>query len=240
MAEFDENMREISNLIDSSSANLTWEVNIDAQRTADITNKDVADIRTVNNANTSKEINESLNLIQEHLSNGEELAKSLVNNLLHFWQVKMEDLHNQTESAAGFSCFGFPDCLQEVVDALNDLVNDIPSSNAALLSSLPAAAKDLLDLALLENYSIISALTNTLKIYSIANSSALRENWCAGPPKIITQPVLNITSLGSTNIELSCKVEVEQFTTYQWRNDCVQLPNQRNSTLVLSNVGLRK
>ena len=215
MAEFDESMCEISNLIDSSSANLTWEVNIDAQRTADITNKDVADIRTVNNA---KEITELLNLIQEHLSNGEELAKS---NLFHSWQVKMEDLQNQTESAAGFSCFGFPDCLQEVMDALNDLVNDIPSSNAAMLSSLPAAAKDLLDLALLENYSIISALTNTLKIYGIANNSTLRDYWCAGPPKIITQPILNITSLENTTIELSCKVEVEQFTTYQWRKDCV-------------------
>ena len=238
MAELDENMREISNLIDSSSANLTGEVNIDAQRVAEITNKDVADIRTVNNANTSKEVTELLNLMQEHLSNGEELAKSLDNNLFHSWQVKMEDLHNQTESAAGFSCFGFSDCLQEVVDALNELVNDIPSSNTAMLSSLPAAAKDLLDLALLENYSIISALTNTLKIYGIANNSVLREYWCAGPPKIITQPVLNITSLESTTIELSCKVEVEQFTTYQWRKDCVQLPNQRNSTLVLSNVRL--
>ena len=37
---------------------------------------------------------------------------------------------------------------------------------------------------------------------------------------------------------MSCKVEVEQFTTYQWRKDCVQLPNQRNSTLVLTNVKL--
>ena len=238
MAALDENMREISNLMDSSSANLTQEVNIDTQRIADITNKNVADIRTVNNANTSKEITELLNLMQEHLSNGEELAKSLDNNLFQSWQIKMEDLHNQTESAAGFSCFGFSDCLQEVVDALNELVNDIPSSNTAMLSSLPAAAKDLLDLALLDNYGIISALTNTLKIYGIANNSVLKDYWCAGPPKIIIQPVLNITSLENTTIELSCKVEVEQFTTYQWRKDCVQLPNQRNSTLVLSNVRL--
>ena len=49
---------------------------------------------------------------------------------------------------------------------------------------------------------------------------------------------MNITPLENTTIELSCKVEVEQFTTYQWRKDCVQLPNQRNSTLVLSNVQL--
>ena len=238
MAGLDENMLEISNLIDSSSANLTQEANIDAQTIADITNKDVADIRIVNNVNTSKEISELLNLMQEHLSNGEKLAESLDNNLFQSWQVKMEDLHNQTESAAGFSCFGFSDCLQEVVDTLNDLVNAIPSSNAALLSALPAAAKDLLDLALLESYGIISAVESTLKIYNIANDSALRDYWCAGPPKIVTQPVKKITPIENTNIELSCKVEVEQFTTYQWRKDCVQLPNQRNSTLVLSSVRL--
>ena len=237
-AELDDNMREISNLIDSSSANLTQETNIDVQKIANITNKDVADVRTVNNANTSNEVSELLNLMREHLLNGEKLSKSLDNNLFQSWQVKMEDLHNQTESAAGFSCFGFSDCLQEVTDALTELVNDVPSSNAALLSALPAAAEDLLDLALLEDYSIISAIKNTLRIYGIANDPVLRDYWCAGPPKIINQPVMNITPLENTTVELSCKVEIEQFTTYQWRKDCVQLPSQRNSTLVLTNVRL--
>ena len=238
MAELDNNIREITNLIDSSSANLTQSTNIDIHKIANITNKNVDNVRTVNNANTSKEVSELLNLLQEHLLDGEKLSKSLDSNLFRSWQVKMEDLHNQTESAAGFSCFGFSDCLQEVADTLTELVNDIPSINATLLSALPDAARDLLDLALLENYSIISAVKNTLKIYSIANDSVLRDYWCAGPPKIITQPVMNITPLENTTIELSCKVEVEQFTTYQWRKDCVQLPNQRNSTLVLSNVQL--
>ena len=238
MAELDNNMREISNLIDSSSANLTQNTNIDVHKIANITNKNVADVRTINNANRSKEVSELLNLLQEHLLDGEKLSKSLDNNLFQSWQVKMEDLHNQTRSAAGFSCFGFSDCLQEVADALTELVNDIPSINDALLAALPAAAKDLIDLALLENYSIISAVKNTLRIYSIANDSVLKDYWCAGPPKIITQPAMNITPLENTTIELSCKVEVEQFTTYQWRKDCVQLPNQRNSTLVLSNVRL--
>ena len=237
-AELDDNMLEISNLIDSSSANLTQKTNIDVQKIANITNKNVADVRTVNNANTSNEVSELLNLMREHLLNGEKLSKSLDNNLFQSWQMKMEDLHNQTESAAGFSCFGFSDCLQEVADTLTELVNDIPSGNAALLSALPTAAKELLDLALLENYSIISAVKNTLRIYGIANGSVLKDYWCAGPPKIITQPVMNITSLENTTIELLCKVEVQQFTTYQWRKDCVQLPNQRNSTLELTNVRL--
>ena len=238
MAELDNNMHEISNLIDSSTANLTQSTNIDVHKIANITNKNVADVRTVNNVNRSKEVSELLNLLQEHLLDGEKLSRSLDNNLFQSWQVKMEDLHNKTKSAAGFSCFGFSDCLQEVVDTLTELVNDIPSINAALLSTLPDAARDLLDLALLENYSVISAVKNTLRIYSIANDSVLRDYWCAGPPKIITQPVLNITPLENTTIELSCEVEVEQFATYQWRKDCVQLPNQRNSTLVLSNIRL--
>ena len=238
MNNLDSNMREILDLINSSSTTLTAETDINIQIIANITNKDVSDIRNVKNANTSEEVTELLNLLEEHLLNGEKVASTLDNNLFHSWQVKMEDLHNQTQSAAGFPCFSFSDCLQEVADTLNELVNDIPSNNAALLSALPSAAQDLLDLALLENYGIISAVENTLKIYSIANDSVLRDYWCAGPPKLITQPVKKLTPIENANIELSCEVEVEQFATYQWRKDCVQLPNQRNSTLVLSNVRL--
>ena len=237
-AELNDNMREISNLIDSSSANLTEEVSIDLQKIADITNKDISDVRTVNNSNTSREVRELLDLMQEHLSNGQKLAEDLDNNLFRSWQVKMEELHNQTKSAAGFSCFGFSDCLQEVVDILNELVTDMPSNNDGLLLAFPAAAQDLLDLALLQNYGIISAVENTLKIYSIASDSVLRDYWCAGPPKIIVQPVNRITPIETETIELSCEVEVEQFATYQWRKDCVQLPDQRNNTLVLTDVKL--
>ena len=238
MAELNDNMHEISDLIDSSSANLTKEASTDLQKIADITNKDIADLRTINNSNTSREVSELLDLMQEHLSNGQKLAEGLDNNLFQSWQVKMEELHNQTKSAAGFSCFGFSDCLQEVVDTLNELVTDIPSSNDDLLSAFPAAAQDLLDLALLQNYGIISSIENTLKIYSIANDSVLKDYWCAGPPKIVIQPVKRITPIESETIELSCKVEIEQFALYQWRKDCVQLSNQKNNTLVLTNVRL--
>ena len=62
-AELGDNMREISNLIDSSSANLTQKANIDVQKIANITNKNVADVRTINNANTSNEVSELLNLM---------------------------------------------------------------------------------------------------------------------------------------------------------------------------------
>ena len=237
MANLDENMREISTLINMSSTTLTEATNVDLQRVAEITNKNVTDIK-INNASMSKEVNELVNLIQEHLSNGQKLASSLDNNLFQSWQVKMEELHNKTKSAAGLSCFGFSDCLQEVTDTLTELVNDIPMNNFDILSALPAAVEDLLDLALLQNYSIISALKNTLKVYTIANNSLLRDYWCAGPPKIIIQPPKKITPLENTTVELSCKVEVEQFTTYQWRKDCVQLPGQRNRTLVITNVRL--
>ena len=238
MNNLDANMHEIAALINSSLATFTTETDMDLQRIANITNKNVTDLKNINNTNTSEEINELLNLLQEHLINGQTLAANLDNNLFQSWQVKMEDLHNQTQSAAGFPCFGFSDCLQEIVDTLSELVNDIPYNNGDLLLTLPVAAQDLLDLALLQNYGITAAIENTLKIYSIANDSVLRDYWCAGPPNIITQPVKNITPLENTSIELSCEVEVEQFTTYQWRKDCVQLPNQRNNTLVLKNVRL--
>ena len=239
IANLSENMREISNLIEFSSAIFNKQISIDLEMIGNITNKDLADL-FVSESNNTEEADELLSLMQEHLSNSQELAKSLDGNVFQSWQTKMEDLHNQTKSAAGFLCFGFSDCLQKVLEELNELINDIPSQNSKMnmLSMLPAASKDLLDLSLLQNYSIISAITNTQKVYDILNSPVLIDYWCAGPPVIISQPVKRINPRENTTIELLCQVEEEKYTTYQWKKDCVQLPNQKSKTLVLTNVKL--
>ena len=239
MANLSENMQEISNLIELSSATFNRQINIDLEMIGNITNKSVADL-IVSETNNTEEADELLGLMQEHLTNSQELAKSLDGNIFQSWKTKMEDIHNRTKTAAGFSCFGFSDCLQKVLEALNELVNDIPPQNAKvdLQSKLPAATKDLLDLALLQHYSIISAITNTQKIHDIIINPLLSDYWCAGPPIIETQPVKRINPRENTTVELSCEVEDVKYTAYQWKKDCIQLPNQNNRTLVLTNVQL--
>ena len=231
--------REISDLINSSSFAFSKEMSIDLQKIANITNKNIDDIRNfAGYVNGSEEANELLKLMQEYLINGQALIKSLDLTLFWSWQSKMEYLHNQTKSAAGFPCFGFSDCLQEVVEVLGELVNGVPLNNETILSMLPNATEDLLDLALLQNYSITSAVTNTENIYRIANDLMLHNYWCADAPKLTVQPVKRTNPRENTTIQLTCDVEVNEYITYQWKKDCVQMPNQKHSTLVLTNVKL--
>ena len=238
MSNLDDNMLEISNLINTSSGILNQQGTVDFQQVATITNQNVTSLKFSNDFNLSEEANEQIKLMQEHLENGQELVKNIDSNLFHSWQAKMELLHNKTKSAAGFSCIGFSDCLQEVTESLNELINDVPLNNMSI-TAFSDAIQDLLDLALLQNYSIISAIKNTQKMYDIANDSLLMDYWCASIPKIVIQPAKRINPREKSTLELSCKAEVEQFTTYQWKKDGIQIPNQRNSTLVLTNVQLR-
>ena len=239
MANLSENMQEISSLIELSSATFNKQINIDLQMIGNITNKDVADL-LIRESNNTEEVDELLSLMHEHLVNSEEVAKTLDGNVFQSWQAKMEDLHNQTKSAAGFICFGFSDCLQKVLEAINELINDIPpqDSKTDMQSKFPAASQDLLDLSLLQSYSIISAITDTQKIYDIVTNPILNDYLCAGPPVMVTQPVKRINPRENTTIELTCGVKEEKYITYQWRKDCVQLPNQKNRSLVLTNVKL--
>ena len=237
MANLSENMQEISNLIELSLATFSRQINIDLEAIGNITNKDLGDL-VISESNNTEETNELLSLMQEHQSESRELAKSVDGSIFQSWKAKMEDVHDQTKTAAGFSCFGFSDCLQMVLEELNELINNIPPQNAKddLLKQFPDASKELLDLALLQDYSIILAINNTEKIHDIVNNPLLRDYWCAGPPIIVAQPVKRITPRETATIQLSCEVENEEYTTYQWRKDCIQLPNQKNRTLILTNV----
>jgi len=231
--------QEILALINISSLSFGKEMSIDFQKIANITNKHIGDIKNFTGyINGSEEANALLELMQEHLTDGLALIESLDLNLFWSWRSKMEYLHNQTKSAAGFPCFGFSDCLQEVAEMLSELANSVPLNNGTILSMLPSAAQDLVDLALLQNYSITSAAANTEDIYRIANATMLHNYWCGDPPKLTVQPVKHINPRENTTIELSCGVEVDEYTTYQWKKDCIQIPNQKSSTLVLANVKL--
>ena len=214
MLEFDKNVIEIEKTIDS--------------------------ITTSNNsaANRSKTADELKKLMKEYIMNNKYIANTLQLDLFQSWQAKMEYLHNQTKSAAGFSCLGFSDCLQEVVDTLDYLVIGSPLRNFKDAIAFASAQQDLLDLALLQNYSIISAIANAQKIYKIANDPILYNYWCANPPNITVQPPKRIAARENTTVELTCKAKVEEHTMYQWKRNSVQMPNQINSTLVLKEIKL--
>ena len=230
-----DNVLELSKLINYSSRIFNEEITIDFQKISKITNRNLTHFNSTDVEN-SEETDELIKLMQEHVLSSQELESELGNTLFQSWQVKMEEVHSQTGSAAGFPCIGFSGCLQRVVDTLNDLISDIPLSG--ILSDFSDAVQDLMDLALLQNYSIVSAITNTHKIYNIASNPIITGYWCADLPKIIVHPVKYINSTESSTIKLSCEAEVKQFTSYQWKKNGVQLLGRKNSTLVLANVAL--
>ena len=191
------------------------------------------------NGSTSRPnaIDEVKSLIQEHLFINQYINNTFQLDLFKSWQAKMEYLHNETKSAAGLACLSFSDCLQEVVNKVEDLVIGIPKS-FKVHDSLLLAKQNLLDLALLQNYSIISAPQSIKMIYSLASQSALYNYWCADPPNITIHPLQDVAAKENTTIKLKCEVEVEEHSMYQWRKNSVQILNQRSSTLILANMKL--
>ena len=239
MDNLKDNMNEITDLIAFSSLTLNTEVTIDLEKVESITNTTVTVTdESLTGVNDSEEVAELLRLMQEHLLGGQDLANNLDGKVFQSWQSKMEFLHNQTGSAAGFPCFGFSDCLQEIVDVLSELIVGVSLDEFTDSALLGNAGQDLLGLALLQNYSIISAVANTEKIYGIASNPVFYNYWCTSPPKITVQSPQRIVARESTTVWLRCEVEVEEYTTYMWQKDCVQIPNQRGNTLVLTNVKL--
>ena len=239
VSSLNSNVIELSKLINYSSKIFNEEVTINYQHVASLINRNLTNFNSnQDDVKTSQESNELMKLMQEHLLSSQELENELYNNLYQSWQAKMEDIHNQTKSAAGFPCTGFTGCLQKVVDTLNDLISDIPLDVDSILGDIFDAAQNLMDLGLLQNYSIISAVSNTEKIYNIASNPVISDYWCASVPRIIVHPEKYINVTENATIQASCKAEKEKFTTYQWKKNDIQLPNQKNSTLVLTNVTL--
>ena len=240
LSSLSKNMQEISALINYTTTTILHEnVTLDVETIATLTNRTRTSLNTAVDIGESQEIAEVLKLMEEHLFNGQQRANMLDENLFQSWQAKMELLHNDTKSAAGFSCFGFPDCLQEVVEKLQEMISEVPMINIEIISIVPNAAEDLLDLAILQNYSIISAQNKMHSIYKLANDPVLKNYWCAGPPVIKSiRPIKRTNPRENTAVVLSCEVEVQEHVSYQWRKDCIQIPNQRNNELLLTNLKL--
>ncbi|XP_065891073.1 uncharacterized protein [Dysidea avara] len=193
--------------------------------------------------NTLKEGNESKALTEMIMSFGmldEDLANANENSVFLDWQATIEMLHNQTGSSGGYFCFGFADCLTTAVSITRELLqlSPIPESRQ-LLEQLPAAADDLLQLALSSNLSIFSALQKTDKFRSILNATREINYWCAQPPNITVHPVSNISLGQNSTLHLTCQATSEFRIDYQWRHNGAFVPGAVNAVLSIVNVQTR-
>ena len=227
ISDIDNNINEILDLIDIVSAPLNT------------TSLIISNVTSLNESTDRPNvIEEAIELVKEHLLNNQFINNTFHVDLFKSWQAKMEYLHNETKRAAGLPCLSFSDCLQEVVDTVEDLVNGIPVINFEGSRLLAIARENLLDLALLQNFNIFSAVESTHKIYKLANDPLLYNYWCANPPIVTIQPSYRFAARENTTIKLACEVEVEDYSTFIWKKNSAQIPNQRGSTLILSDVRL--
>ena len=192
---------------------------------------------SLNEGNESKAITAMISSFGEM---DEDLANANENSVFLDWQATIEMLHNQTGSSGGYSCFGFADCLTTVVTITRELLqlSPIPESRQ-LLSQLPAAADDLLQLALSTNLSIFNALEKTTRFRSILNATREMNYWCAQPPNITQHPASDIHLGENSTLRLTCQATSEFGIEYQWRFNGIFIPAAVDAVLIIDNVQQR-
>ena len=166
-----------------------------------------------------------------------QLAQSIGENSFSEWQVKMEDIHNQTESAAGHFCFGFSDCLVTVAEVTGNLLRLTPLPEAAeLFVKLREAETDLLDLALQPTLTIDEAIGKTDKILNVLEELSQLDYWCASIPNITVQPEERVTTVENDTVIITCEAESLVPLNYKWKKGSVDVPDVNSNTLVIENI----
>ena len=166
-----------------------------------------------------------------------QLAGSIGENSFSEWQAKIEELHNQTESAAGYFCLGFSDCLVTVGEVIGRLLRLTPLSEATeLLVKLEEAERDLLDLALQSNLTIVEAIGKMDRILNILEEFSQLNYWCASIPNITVQPEERVTTVENDMVILTCEAESLAPVNYKWKKGSAEILGAKNNTLVIENI----
>ena len=166
-----------------------------------------------------------------------QLAQSIGENSFSEWQLKMEDLHNQTESAGGHFCFGFSDCLVTVGEVTGNLLRLTPLPEATeLLVKLREAEKDLLDLSLQSNLTINEAIGKTGKMLNVLEEFSQLNYWCALIPNITVQPEERVTTVENNTVTLTCEADSLVPVNYKWKKGSTDVPDAKSNTLVIENI----
>ena len=230
--------KELNNLITEYTAVYGKPISIDDEKIKEVFNNTINVTANEEVIGTlSNEESQILNLMKEYLNANVNFNDSIGLHIFTTWQIKMEQLHNKTSSAAGHKCNGFSDCLQEVTLVLEDILLETPRFiSDKLLFQFATASQELLELALMENSSLQLAIQKPKSFFNLINNTELNGFWCAVPPVIIKQPPLEITPLENTTAILTCEALCNKYTSYKWKKNGNELPDQKNSTLALKNI----
>ncbi|XP_065883044.1 uncharacterized protein [Dysidea avara] len=167
----------------------------------------------------------------------EQLAGSIGENSFAEWQVKMEDLHNQSQSAGGYLCYGFSDCIVTIGETISYLLHLTPLPEATtLLTNLQEAETDLLDLAIQTNLTMDEAISKMDKMLLVLEEFLQLNYWCASAPNITVQPEKRIATTENGTVTLYCEAESLVPVNYKWKKGSTDVPGANSSTLVLQDI----
>ena len=186
-------------------------------------------------------------IIDEYRNYFEDLAKTtgeLINltDATSFveWQASMEMLHNETESAAGYPCTGFADCLDIIADLMKRLITDLQPGvdKQELGQQLDQRRQRFVQLAISMTFKVPDALIVARHMLETANNETLSAYWCSTAPNITDQPPMQVNVSSGTDLTLECEYQSTLPVSAHWRKDGAPIPNSNSSTLALSDVNI--
>ena len=161
------------------------------------------------------------------LSVSETVLQSSQIDALIQWRIAL----GKVTTVMGRPCFGLVDCFTISTLLVQELVEDHPKGESnTLLSLLPSARKNLVELALATNVSLTETKSKTGPMVNILNELAANGYWCSDPPVITEHPEKEqFIDLGH-NMSISCQANSSLSLAYSWKRDGFLSPNHAAST----------
>ena len=198
---------------------------------------------TINSTAVETDISETelelIDLLQNLGNLSSEVVQDIEVDSYRSWLLQMQNLHNRTDTAAGFACFDFSDCLSIVADVIEELLIISPNSIAnQLLDIFPFAKTALLNTVQLTNNTITDVSEKLRMFYTVIGDVQLTNYYCAQPPVIIQQPPQRVNPREGSMLQLVCNVSSNFSISYKWKRDGIDLINSNYSIPMIENIHL--
>ena len=168
-----------------------------------------------------------------------DVQQSAEENAFPDWQARVELLYNQSASVGGYPCLSFADCLLTATDVLQQLIENTPGESAqSLLTLLPNARDELVQLGTAMNLTIPQAIDKITPVLNILTEYSENGYWCASVPRITLQPPAEVNVSSGGTLDLQCQAESDSSfpSTFQWKKDGNPIPGTNTNQLTIENM----
>ena len=172
-----------------------------------------------------------LNVVSDIRNTANDAMSTLAAKVFARWQLKMENTFAGNRTIAEKKCYSFSDCLNLIVEALEDLLLFGPVETRNRLTQTLTNVEE--EFVMLADESSFDAHNTVQIVVSVVDDMEENGYWCASLPEILTYPVesKNI-SVGGT-LSVQCEGNSSIPIKYQWRKDGLLLTHGRKKVLTV-------